>query len=335
MRGLYSRRAAVAYACVFSTLAVATTHAGCSPDSGGEADAGPDRGGGIIPPPAPADAGSCDLTKPFGDPAIIPSVNLPDAESGTLSADERTFYNMVKKDGWWHIYASKRQNVDGEFGPPQLFEGIRPKANLPEDFDPFLSFDGTEFFFSSIRTDSGPGTPGHFDIMVARRLSPDVPFDEPIGVGKINTTGIERAPAPVANNSVLYFSSQAGENAPARIYKSARWGADFGASEVVDLGPTPTDSSPLPDQSDLTLFFSSTRPGGQKDDIWVARRQSVTEKFEPPTNTADVAALNSAWNDAPRWLSADGCRIYLASDRPIPNGAEAGKFRMYVAKRPK
>ncbi|WP_394844294.1 hypothetical protein LZC95_45485 [Pendulispora brunnea] len=334
MKVLHSRYAEVTYACVISTLAVFAAYAGgCSSDSGGEpVDAGTDRGSIV---PLPDASGPCDLTKPFGAPILLDGVNLPATESGTLSPDELTFYSMSKSSGRWHIYAATRQSLDGAFGPPKLFEGIRPSGELPEDFDPFLSFDGNQFFFSSIR--EGAGTPGDFDIMVATRPSPGAPFDPPIGIGTINTaTGVERSPVPNANNSVLYFSGMVPNNtAPSRVYKSVRTGAEFGSPEVIDLGATTGDGSPVLDQSDLTMFFGSSRTGSQQGDVWVAKRQNVTGKFTGSTNAADVAALNSDSNDTPRWLSVDGCRIYLASDRPVPNDAGTGRFNMYVATRPK
>ena len=45
----------------------------------------------------------------------------------------------------------------------------------------------------------------------------------------------------------------------------------------------------------------------------------------------ELLAVNSAQGDEPGWISADGCRLYLYSNRPGGMGMQD----IYVAKRPK
>jgi hypothetical protein len=80
----------------------------------------------------------------------------------------------------------------------------------------------------------------------------------------------------------------------------------------------------------LSLYFASNRAGSQgstnSSDVWVARRQTKADAFGTPTN---VAELSSPDEDIPSWLSADGCRMYVARmqmDWPTA--------RIYTATRP-
>ena len=56
---------------------------------------------------------------------------------------------------------------------------------------------------------------------------------------------------------------------------------------------------------------------------WMARRTSPDGPFVRPR---PVTELNSTPGESPNWLSPDGCRIYLTSDR-------TGSWQLYVAER--
>ena len=67
-----------------------------------------------------------------------------------------------------------------------------------------------------------------------------------------------------------------------------------------------------------TLFFYSTRPGGEGvRSIWTATRSSILEPFGSPTN---VAATNSPFSDFGPDISPDGLTLYFVSTRDTPIG---------------
>jgi hypothetical protein len=92
----------------------------------------------------------------------------------------------------------------------------------------------------------------------------------------------------------------------------------------VNLGPTVNsaadDIDPTLSPDELSLYFSSNRPGGfGKFDLWVATRPSLNAPFGVPVNLG--AAINSAADDDPAFVSADGRTLMLGSNRSGGLGA--------------
>ncbi len=85
------------------------------------------------------------------------------------------------------------------------------------------------------------------------------------------------------------------------------------------------DEQPVASDDDLTIYFSSARPGGLgANDIWMATRTNRSASFGAPRNVTEV---NTTALDYPDWLSSDGCRLYVSSDI-------SGNSHVYVATRP-
>jgi len=62
------------------------------------------------------------------------------------------------------------------------------------------------------------------------------------------------------------------------------------------------------------LVFNSDRPGGLgRSDLWYSVRSTKTDTFATPRL---VPVVNSSSSEGEVFLSADGCTLYFASDRP-------------------
>jgi PKD domain-containing protein/WD40 repeat protein len=84
---------------------------------------------------------------------------------------------------------------------------------------------------------------------------------------------------------------------------------------VPGLPPTPTslDTGPTVTADELTIVFTSSRPGGLGDrDLFMAERLSPDEPFGEPFNLG--APVNSAGWEHNSNISADGLTLYFASD---------------------
>lgn len=86
------------------------------------------------------------------------------------------------------------------------------------------------------------------------------------------------------------------------------------------------ESSPVVTADERTIYFSSMRAGTQLRDVFVADRALPSEAFGVPRR---VAELSTDTNDEPSWLSADGCRIVIAS-----GGTSDARADIYLATRP-
>jgi hypothetical protein len=99
--------------------------------------------------------------------------------------------------------------------------------------------------------------------------------------------------------------------------------ADFTFGEPMKVGPSVnssfTDATPCISADGLSLYFTSTRPGGQGSlDLWVAKRDSIDQSWSDPENLGK--SLNTSAAEGFPSISSDGLSLYYASDRPGGSG---------------
>jgi hypothetical protein len=86
----------------------------------------------------------------------------------------------------------------------------------------------------------------------------------------------------------------------------------------VNLGPlvnsTFEDFAPHISKNGLSLYFTSTRPGSDGEDIWVSQRKREDMPWEAPVNIG--APVNTISNERAASLSRDGHFLFFNSDGP-------------------
>jgi hypothetical protein len=124
----------------------------------------------------------------------------------------------------------------------------------------------------------------------------------------------------------------------AGLARSPRASQVFGDwSAPINPGPplnTPSnDNYAVLSKDQLTIYFTSNRPGGLgKDDLWFATRESIDSPWRDPQN---MASINSADIDSLPFLSPNEHVLYFYSQRPGPCGATAtGPGDIWMARRP-
>jgi len=198
--------------------------------------------------------------------------------------------------------------------PVNLGPVINDAADVQEsDF----SHDGLELYFSSAR----PGGYGGNDIWVARRETPDSPWQEPVNLGpNVNSPAGELEPSISSDGLELYLGSWA--DYILRVCTRPSRGAPWGSP--VKIGPPVGSIEPAmeigsndawgPDISadGLWLYFASTRVGGYgSGDIWVATRATTNDPWTEPVNLGpNVNSSGSEW--APS-ISTDGLTLVFSS----------------------
>ena len=317
----------IALACV--ALAACVNDSSGAPGDGGS-DAPADAN---APPDAAPDASdggtsaACDPAKQFGVLAAL---------SSTINDVARVGWAQLTHDELAMTYAA----FDGGAGPINLFTATRASASDPfttgtrlalsgtnDDDTPSIAGDNLTLYFSSNR----PNKSAAFHLWAATRTVTSTDFGSPLEVSSLASSASEYEPYVSADGTVLYFASNrsggAGKN---DLYRATR--PTNGSFTLDSPGPFTTvntaddESDPVYSPDELTLYFASDRAGGHGNtDVWKATRPDTTSPFGAPVN---VTELNGASDDAPSWISDDGCRIY------VTRGA-SGNYAIYTATKPK
>jgi Tol biopolymer transport system component len=276
-----------------------------------------------------ADSGpACDLTKPFGAPLAIPNINTAGAaeDQGRLSPDELTIYfHSDRADGGvglggYDLYTASRTTRQGAFGNAALLANVNTNTG---ELSPTVTADGLTLAFARSTTLGG----GVYQLFMATRSNPAQDFSGVATIGGLNATN-ESTPFLLADGSELWFESNRNSPTSWDLYVAPKVGMSF-ANPVpqTELNTASWEGGPVLSTDGLVVYWGTTRPDGNAKggyDIWTAKRAMKGGAFGSLTN---VAELNTSGEEVPTWLSNDGCRLYLESDR---NGSRD----MFVATRP-
>jgi hypothetical protein len=201
------------------------------------------------------------------------------------------------------------------FGVP---ENLGPVVNSSSvEGGPSISFDGLTLFFSSSR----PGGFGSGDLWMAARAGTFGPWESPVHLGPtVNTAFNDGAPCISTDALTLFFqSNRPGGFGGWDLWMTTRVSPEGPWEAPVNLGPTVNSSStewgPEISFDGLTLFFSSTRPGGFGSwDLWMTTRASVSDPWSTPVNLGPT--VNTSADDLGPAISPNGLTLFFASTRP-------------------
>lgn len=233
-----------------------------------------------------------------------------DEENPTLTRDLLEIYFISDREdgsGDHDIWFARRSSVDEPFGEPEELSAINTA-----DFEssPALSADGLTLWFGSDRE----GGQGGVDIWVTHRESRDDEWGEPENVSELNSDSDE-IPRPLGDGeTTMPLASRRGADGLYKTYLARRSAPDepFSAPELVESlveGESVVVDAWLSDDG-RELWYKRTE-GGAPGDIYVARRDGSGNFVgaEPAT------LVNSDAEERDPWVSADGRRIFFASDR--------------------
>jgi len=246
------------------------------------------------------DTGSfrCDPGAPFGAPVRIDELASAAHEGGLrLMPDELSGYVTSDRDGAPAVYWVSRSDRDTPFA-------IEPVPALALAAQPALAGDGTFILFER----SG-------DIWIAARTAAAA-FGA-IGVAIDLSSGQRDAdPFVQATDDDIYLASSrdSGDAANGDLYHALRVGSSFVVpARIAELASSFDEGAPVIAADGLALYFRSNRPSAHGGtNIFVSHRADVDAAWQTPEL---VAGVSSDANDEPSWLSGDGCRLYLTSDR--------------------
>jgi len=303
-----------------------------------------DAGNSIVDAAAPdADATAnsiCDSTKPFGMPVLVSGLETQESYSARLSADELTmFYVIQTATNGTDIYQATRSLADASF----VSNGPMPAVNSAADeYWPTLSADGLLVFFESSRTltpdDAGVYQDDQARIWSSSRVDVRTDFNPP----RIDTIfvdgGTEGAPYLHPAKASLYFASGSRGGAgdiDLFVATTNASGVVTSINNITAVNSAVEENMPVVSADELELYFGRPDQGDNDTtrNIWVSRRTQKTGQFGPP---ALLTELNTTNDEYPSFVSADGCRLFFISNRPIASDpVDAGPipYRIWVAAR--
>jgi hypothetical protein len=285
---------------------------------------------------------ACDAL-PWGTPTPVLGLEREPLVSARFSADELSmFVARGAPPNGTELYTYVRSAADAPFRLGA------PLANVNEpgtgEFWPTTSRDGKLLFFESTRTrtpsDAGVYAPEMSRIWSATRVNVAVDFDRPRLQSLFDIDlGAEAAPYLHPLGRSLYFAS---------IGRPGKGSLDIWVATINDVGvvtdirnvdgvnTAQEENAPVVSDDELSLYHSGVSTTGRGLDIFVATRSTPRDTF---VSSAPLASVSSDFDDYPTWVSADHCRLYLSSNRPLPRTQDAGdggvdgEFHMWVSAR--
>jgi serine/threonine protein kinase len=213
--------------------------------------------------------------------------------------------------------AAEPNNADHYFGRAQQHYWLGEMDKMQQDFDRYTRLlnppVGTEAYTRQFATLSTQQTGSGFV------------FGMPVNIGPpVNTIYGEYGSSISADGRTLYFCDggpwprRSGQHGSGDLWGVSRETVDDPWQEPVNLGsvvnsPYP-ESSPCIAADGLTLYFSTSRPGGFGDaDLYVSRRAALDLPWGEPVNLG--AGVNSSSTDFFPFVSEDGLTLYFCSKR--------------------
>ena len=260
-------------------------------------------------------ASGCDPTAPFGVPVAIAELNTSSALDGTLRLlpDELSgYFWSYRNGGQGDLFFAHRADLQSPFAVMTL-SGVNTATN---EIDPTISSDGTLLLYRK-------NSPGDDLWMATTTPSTPTQLTGATAIAALNSTSADAQPyLQPGGNEVIFTSSRTGNS---DLYRTIRTGTSFSPpTRIAELATSFEEGDPVLTADGKTLVFRSTRPAPFSDyNIYVATRASTADPFGAAVLVENV---NTDREDGPSALSADGCRLYLSSDR-------AGTNDVYVARR--
>jgi Tol biopolymer transport system component len=236
-----------------------------------------------------------------------------------LSSDELTiWFSSERSTGVGDIYTATRTLIGSAFGAASRFVPASTSG-----YDTKLSM--TSNMLLVVFASDQSGTRGGSDIWQTSRSSTASPFGaaDESQEGSIDDGASQFDPAISADGLRLYFANSF---SPQQIAISSRasTSASFGTPRAItELNTSGSNADPATSADERVIVFSSTRAGAGNagKNLWFAARPDLAQPFGAPL---PLSAVNSDNDDADPFLSADGCRLYFASDR-------SGNWDLFVA----
>ncbi|MFC1603476.1 protein kinase [Planctomycetota bacterium] len=261
----------------------------------------------------------------FGTPINLgPPINGPsDDWAPSISADGLELYfdsNRSGGFGGFDIWIATRAAKDETWGEPVNLGPMINGSNWEQA--PRISADGLSLFFGSDRR----GGSGKWDIWIATRETRDTDWSSVVNLGStINSSADDLTPSISFDGLSLFFgSNRPGGFGNRDLWLTTRetphndWGTPINLAPPINSEFCEIMGSISADGRTLVIGSSGIgpyRPGGQgRADLWLATRATSSDPWGAMVNLGP--AINSSSYDVSPCFTADGSKLYFASNRP-------------------
>lgn len=205
------------------------------------------------------------------------------------------------------LFAAEAVKNPVPFNPQPVGDGINSSS---DEYLPALTADGSTMIFT--RRD------GYDENFYISTLQPDGSWGKAEYLEGVNTYQNEGAETISADGSWLVFTAcnrrNDGSQGSCDLYwsqqKNKEWTKPVPFSKAINSADWDAQPSISPDGK--TIFFSSTRPGGQGGkDLWFTSRQAGG-RWTPPENLG--AEINSRGDEQTPFIHPDGQTLYFTSN---------------------
>lgn len=265
-------------------------------------------------------------TARFDTPVALSDINsATDVDRDPfLSHDELTIWFSSERggsaaNGYADVFTAQRSAIGQPFSSPTVFA-----AASTTGYDSKMSM-MTNKLLLVVASDQ-TGTKGGPDIWQAMRASTANSFGtlDESHEGPIDSSTNQLDPFITADGMHLYYAEGSMQviQVAARTSLSNNFGTPTVVAGITDA--TSSQADPALSEDELVIIFSSGRTGSfMGSNLWYATRATTSDTFGTPQPVPDV---NTDADEGDAHLSADGCRLYFASDAPAyPN------YNIYVA----
>jgi hypothetical protein len=293
------------------------THDGPGGDDGPGSDGGHDANGDapIVP--------TCDPKKDFTAPVVLAGISTGANEgSARFTDDELTiWFDTDRGDGGpFDLYTATRATTGSAFGPATPIPGVNTAL---QDFAPSVTSDELTIVYEQ------QDKTGVSRLYSATRAAPNGTFGNITALTTINSNDYTANPFLRGNGSELWYVNETAPLLGIDIWRATLQAGKYVGAKVPVVSTNAEELAPVISADGLTLYYGSdaTVAGFAGINVWVAKRASTAVDFATPS---PLTSVSSASDEQPTWVSPDGCRLYLSSNRP----GGAGKQDVWVASRP-
>jgi WD40-like Beta Propeller Repeat len=263
--------------------------------------------------------------RPLPEPTIFGKgiISTGDSESHpAFTPDGKTLYFLKNSPAFnfWTICVSHFDN--GKWSAPK----VASFSGQYSDADPFITADGSKFFFISNRPVDGDGKAKDLDIWMMTKEGAN--WTKPVNLGvPLNSKGNEWYPTVAADGTLYFGSDREGGYGQTDLYRSKLIDGEYAKPENLapPISTAADEYEPFIASDQSFLIFMAERPDGKgRGDLYLSHNRDG--KWTAPVSLGDK--INSPAAEYSPKISPDGRYFFWSSARTTIKPAQEKRLSL-------